>query len=47
MFVLQDESMSKVGGNGEGMGFQGISPSFGISFDTHQNPSDMTAEDHI
>ena len=29
------------------MGFQGISPSFGISFDTHHNPSDETAEDHI
>ena len=35
------------GGDGEGMGFQGISPSFGIAFDTHQNPSDLTAEDHI
>ena len=46
MFVLHDESMSTVGGNGEGMGFQGISPSFGISFDTHKNPSDETAEDH-
>ena len=29
------------------MEFQGISPSFGIEFDTHQNPSDETAEDHI
>ena len=36
-----------MGGNGEGMGFQGISPSFGISFDTHHNPSDLTAEYHI
>ena len=36
-----------MGGDGEGMGFQGISPSFGIAFDTHQNPSDLTAKDHI
>ena len=47
VFVLQDESMYTVGGNEEGMGFQGISPSFGIEFDTHQNPSDETAEDYI
>ena len=29
------------------MGIQGISPSFGISFDTHKNQSDLTAEYHI
>ena len=43
VFVLQDESLSTVGGNGEGMGFQGISPSFGITFYTHQNQSDLTS----
>ena len=47
VFVLQDESTSTVGLTGEGMGFQGISSSFGISFDTHHNPSDETTEDHI
>ena len=47
VFVFQDESMLTVGIIGEGMGFQGISPSFGIAFDTHQNPSDETAKDHI
>ena len=47
MFVLQDEIISTVGGNGQGMGFQGISPSFGIAFDTHQNQSDLTAGDLI
>ena len=47
VFVLQDESTSTVGFKGEGVGFQGISPSFGISFDTHHNPYDETAEDHI
>ena len=36
-----------MGGDGEGMGFQCISPIFGIEFYTHQNQSDMTAEDHI
>ena len=43
MFVLQDDSLSTVGVNGEGMGFQGISPSFGIIFYTHQNQSDLTS----
>ena len=47
VFVLQDESMSTVGGIGEGMGFQGISPSFGIAFDTNYNYPDMTQKDHI
>ena len=36
-----------MGGKGEVMGFKGISPSFGITFDTHQNRSNLTAEDHI
>ena len=39
--------MLTVGRIGEGMGFQGIIPSFGIAFDTHKNPSDKNAEDHI
>ena len=39
--------MSTAGGDRKGMGFQGISPIFGIEFYTHQNQYDLTAEDHI
>ena len=34
VFVLQDISNSLVGNAGEGMGYSGITPSFGIELDT-------------
>jgi len=47
VFVLQDKSNSLVGGEGDGMGYSGITPSFGIEFDTFHNTIDPTNEDHI
>ncbi len=37
VFVMQQVSNSVLGQPGEGMGFQGFAPSFGIEFDTYQN----------
>ncbi len=47
-FVLQPISTS-VGSSGGGMGFQGITPSLGITLDTHQNtsPDSDPVYDHI
>ena len=47
VFVLQDISNSLVGYAGKGMGYSGISPSFGIEFDTYYNSFDPTYNDHI
>ncbi len=44
-FVLQNQNTS-IGSVGGGLGFQGISPSFAVEFDTYQNASDP-AYDHI
>lgn len=47
VFILQPISTS-IGTTGEGMGFQGISPSIGISLDTWQNTNlNDPAYDHI
>lgn len=46
-FVLQPISTS-VGSQGGGMGFQGISPSIGVTLDTYMNPENSDpASDHI
>ncbi len=45
VFVLQPNSTS-IGTYGEGLGFQGITPSVGIPLDTYQNADDPTY-DHI
>ena len=44
-FLLQQVSTS-VGTSGGGLGYQGISPSFAVEFDTWQNPSDPSY-DHL
>jgi gliding motility-associated-like protein len=47
VFILQPISTS-IGTSGEGMGFQGISPSIGISLDTWQNTSrNDSSFDHV
>lgn len=42
VFVMQQQGLSAIGSSGSGLGFQGLSPSIGIEFDTFQNniPSD-------
>lgn len=45
VFILQPNSTS-LGSQGQGMGFEGISPSVGIPLDTYQNTDDP-AYDHI
>jgi len=45
VFILQTDSNS-IGASGQGLGFQGITPSIGISLDTYQNFSEP-AFDHI
>ncbi len=47
-FVLQPISTS-IGGTGSGLGFQGISPSIGVTMDTYQNsmPDSDPVADHI
>ena len=47
VFVLKDKSNSSVGNYGGGMGYEGISPSFGIEFDTYYNSFDPTYNDQI
>ena len=47
MFVLQYISNYLVGNSGEGVGYSGIAPSFGIEFDTYYNSFDPTYNDHI
>ncbi len=39
VFVMQQVSNSVLGIDGEGMGFSGFAPSFGVEFDTYQNAS--------
>lgn len=48
VFVLQTVGTSAIGDAGGGMGFQGFNPSFGIEFDTFENPDvgDLAA-DHV
>src|SRR6185503_4738394 len=47
VFILQPISTG-IGSNGQGMGFEGIVPSIGISLDTYQNlPLNDPAYDHI
>ena len=47
LFGLQPVSTS-IGQAGEGLGFQGVSPSVGIEFDTYQNPNlDDPTFDHL
>jgi gliding motility-associated-like protein len=45
-FILQPNSTS-IGLSGQGLGFQGIIPSIGISLDTYQNLPDDPVYDHI
>lgn len=37
VFVMQQVGNNVLGADGEGMGFSGFSPSFGVEFDTYQN----------
>jgi len=49
MFVFQGECAS-AGGDGSGLGFTGIVPSFGVEFDDFQNsgaPTNDNASDHV
>lgn len=49
MFVFQGECAS-AGGDGSGLGFTGIVPSFGVEFDAFQNsgaPTNDNASDHV
>ncbi len=48
VFVLQDVGPDAQGSSGGGLGFSGFQPSFGVEFDTWDNPDngDLTA-DHI
>jgi gliding motility-associated-like protein len=39
VFVFQTVSSSALGGPGNGMGFNGFAPSFGVEFDIHANPT--------
>ncbi|MEO8763168.1 MAG: PKD domain-containing protein [Ginsengibacter sp.] len=45
-FILQPNSGS-IGASGQGLGFEGIVPSIGITLDTYQNLSGDPAYDHI
>lgn len=48
VFVLQQISNKALGANGNGLGFQGISPSLGVTLDTYQNLNDNDpAYDHL
>ena len=48
-FLLQNSSLglSAIGGGGSDLGVTGISPSFGVEFDTHQSSSDPIGDDHV
>ncbi len=48
VFALQQISNKALGANGNGLGFQGISPSVGVTLDTYQNLNDNDpAYDHL
>lgn len=48
VFVMQQVSNTAIGMDGEGMGFSGFAPSFGVEFDTYQNQNQGDpAYDHI
>lgn len=46
VFVLQQVGLEAVGGQGEGIGYAGITPSIGVELDTFQNGFDPP-EDHV
>ena len=48
VFGLQQISNTTLGANGEGLGFQGITPSVGVTLDTYRNLSDNDPDyDHL